>query len=207
MGKVFIEESNLTAIGDAIREKTGNTDLINPTAMPEEIKNIETGSNEPKTMMVRSTRSYLPSYVDGKAQGGSTFWGTSSSNRMDKYYWYRTDNTQIYWNVARWTTGYFTEGHRYRLSFWIWHTGELSNEPIALWQNTFFINSNTIGEINIDKITTEPQLVSVEVNYVPESVYGFSLYIYPEASGNQVRLTPIVIEDLTEPSTDELMPL
>ena len=43
MGKVFIEETTLTAIGDAIREKTGGTNLITPGAMPAEIKGIVSG--------------------------------------------------------------------------------------------------------------------------------------------------------------------
>ena len=43
MSKVFINETTLTAIGDAIREKTGKGDLINPTDMPDEIRGIETG--------------------------------------------------------------------------------------------------------------------------------------------------------------------
>ena len=43
MAKVFIEETTLTAIGDAIREKTGSTDLIAPGSMPNEIKGIVSG--------------------------------------------------------------------------------------------------------------------------------------------------------------------
>lgn len=43
MSKVFIEESTLTAIGDAIREKTGGTELIPPLDMASEIEGITTG--------------------------------------------------------------------------------------------------------------------------------------------------------------------
>lgn len=43
MSKVSINTSTLTAIGDAIREKTGKTDLITPGNMPQEIRGIETG--------------------------------------------------------------------------------------------------------------------------------------------------------------------
>lgn len=43
MAKVFIQESTLTSIGDAIREKTGTTAKLSPTAMPAKIKSIETG--------------------------------------------------------------------------------------------------------------------------------------------------------------------
>ena len=47
MSKVFIEESTLTAIGDAIRGKTGKTELLNPTNMPAEISSIQSGSGIP----------------------------------------------------------------------------------------------------------------------------------------------------------------
>ena len=45
MTKLFIEDTTLTAIGDAIREKTGGTDLISPSNMPSEISSIETGGD------------------------------------------------------------------------------------------------------------------------------------------------------------------
>ena len=44
MSKVFINEETLSAIGAAIREKTGNVALIAPGNMPAEIRGIETGS-------------------------------------------------------------------------------------------------------------------------------------------------------------------
>ena len=47
MSKVFIEESTLKAIGNAIRGKTGKTELINPTNMPAEISSIQSGSGLP----------------------------------------------------------------------------------------------------------------------------------------------------------------
>lgn len=43
MGKVVINETTLTAIGDAIRTQTGGTDLIAPGDMPAEILAIEGG--------------------------------------------------------------------------------------------------------------------------------------------------------------------
>lgn len=43
MSKVFIEETTLTNIGTAIREKTGKTDLIAPGDMPAEIRGIVSG--------------------------------------------------------------------------------------------------------------------------------------------------------------------
>jgi hypothetical protein len=43
MAKVFIEETTLSAIGDAIRSKTGKTALIDPAQMHTEIASITTG--------------------------------------------------------------------------------------------------------------------------------------------------------------------
>ena len=43
MSKVAINEITLTNIGDAIREKTGKSDLIAPGDMPAEIASISTG--------------------------------------------------------------------------------------------------------------------------------------------------------------------
>lgn len=46
MAKVFIEETTLTAIGDAIRGKTGKTELIDPAKMSTEIASIEAGGGD-----------------------------------------------------------------------------------------------------------------------------------------------------------------
>lgn len=43
MSKLFIEESSLTAIGDAIRNKTGGSELLSPAAMVTAIESIEGG--------------------------------------------------------------------------------------------------------------------------------------------------------------------
>ena len=44
MSKVFIEESSLTAIGDAVRAKTGSSDLlVVPDGMVSAISSIKTG--------------------------------------------------------------------------------------------------------------------------------------------------------------------
>ena len=45
MAKVLIEETNLTNIANAIREKTGKSDLITPPNMASEITNIPTGDD------------------------------------------------------------------------------------------------------------------------------------------------------------------
>lgn len=46
MGKVFIQESTLTAIGNSIREKAGTTDLISPLNMADAIINLPSGGGD-----------------------------------------------------------------------------------------------------------------------------------------------------------------
>ena len=46
MPKVFIEETTLTAIGDAIREKEGTAELVPVLDMADRIKAIESGGGE-----------------------------------------------------------------------------------------------------------------------------------------------------------------
>ena len=46
MAKVFIEESTLTNIGNAIRNKTGKSELLSPASMATEIGAIQTGGGE-----------------------------------------------------------------------------------------------------------------------------------------------------------------
>lgn len=46
MAKIFIEETTLTNIGNAIREKEGSTDLIPVTAMSDRIANIQASDYE-----------------------------------------------------------------------------------------------------------------------------------------------------------------
>ena len=47
MSKVSIEESTLSAIGDAIRAKTGESTLLSPLDMPAEISKISGGTKYP----------------------------------------------------------------------------------------------------------------------------------------------------------------
>ena len=65
MAKVFIEETTLTAIGDAIREKTGKTDLIDPAVMHTEIASIEAGGGgvEPPESAFNATGNFNYRYA------------------------------------------------------------------------------------------------------------------------------------------------
>lgn len=58
MSKVSINESTLTSIGNAIRAKTGKSELIAPLDMPDEINAIQTGGGEVEPMVLTGDCSY-----------------------------------------------------------------------------------------------------------------------------------------------------
>ena len=64
MSKVFIEEATLSSIGDAIREKTGTTEMIAPQDMGEFILSIEAGGSGDGDIPeeIRSDISYFNTY-------------------------------------------------------------------------------------------------------------------------------------------------
>lgn len=65
MAKVFIEETTLSAIGDAIRTKTETTELINPTDMAEKIEGITTGGNTAELTITSNGTYRAPEGIDG----------------------------------------------------------------------------------------------------------------------------------------------
>ena len=64
MGRVSIEESTLTAIGDSIRAKTGKTDMIPPLSMPAEIESIKSGGDA----IMKTVEGTVPLTVEGVGQ-------------------------------------------------------------------------------------------------------------------------------------------
>ena len=66
MGRVSIEESTLTAIGDAIRAKTGKTDMIPPLSMPAEIASIQGGGGD---AIIKTVEGACPITLEGCVEG------------------------------------------------------------------------------------------------------------------------------------------
>ena len=73
MANVFIEETTLTAIGNAIRSKTGTEDLMLPSDMPAAIDGISVGGGG-------SDGSYDEGYSDALTDEYNRFWDEYQSN-------------------------------------------------------------------------------------------------------------------------------
>ena len=66
MGRVSIEESTLTAIGDAIRARTGKTDMIPPLSMPAEIASIQGGGGD---AIIKTVEGVCPITLENCVEG------------------------------------------------------------------------------------------------------------------------------------------
>lgn len=66
MAKIFIEESTLTSIGDAIRGKEGTTELIPTTEMASRITAIEGGGGEPNLLDIEITSNGVYDVTDAE---------------------------------------------------------------------------------------------------------------------------------------------
>lgn len=212
MANVLVEENSLTAIANSIRGKNGTTNTYKPGEMSAAIDAIETGGNVEAPLVRRTLPSstslfFAPARVSAYAAGGRVNYAPSSYHYT--YYWYRNSNDNIYWETCAFNKNHFTTGHRYRFSTWIWHDNSANNnEEIELWQNTIFFNNLTSTACSLQKITKDPQLLQVEVDWTSSNdAYGAVFYLYPASSSNQVRLTPIVVEDLTSPADTVPMPV
>lgn len=83
MSKLFIEDTSLVAIGDAIRAKTGKSDKLTPAQMATEISSITTGGGS-------TGGSSLPT----PPEGGWTYATSPWSSKFNS----TTTYTRDYWN-------------------------------------------------------------------------------------------------------------
>ena len=95
MSKYVIDNETLSSIGNAIRSKTGKSDLIAPGNMPAEIESIESGGG-----------SSLPSEITlSEADPGSNFFGYDRANL------YLDTSTPVKVNFHRFQNGFYTNSN------------------------------------------------------------------------------------------------
>lgn len=100
MSKVFIEEETLIGIGNAIREKSGTTDLIATTDMATAISNLATGGGETEIP---------PIYYTCRARYNDQIYAvpTSGYSQLDfdyEYYAPASNTPTLYASVAQTAT-------------------------------------------------------------------------------------------------------
>lgn len=90
MSKYVIDNETLSSIGNAIRSKTGKSDLIAPGNMPAEIESIESGGETPPSEITLS-----------EADPGSNFFGYGRANL------YLDTSTPVKVNFHRFQNGFY----------------------------------------------------------------------------------------------------
>ncbi len=104
MAKIFIEESSLTAIGDAIRGKTGASGLLSPAQMAAEIAAISTEA-APYGFISEETIAVTQDYTTddtGNAKTLNELFVPSYTNKADHnlYLLYFTNNNTSDWKAC-----------------------------------------------------------------------------------------------------------
>lgn len=88
MSKVFIEEETLIGIGNAIREKSGTTDLIATTDMATAISNLPSGGGDIKMEYI--------SYSNVHSGGSWREWDLTNYLSLPKFYCFMYYNNTYY---------------------------------------------------------------------------------------------------------------
>lgn len=103
MGRIFINEETLTSIGNAIRGKTGKTDLIPTINMATEISSIQTGGessgeNTLELVLTNSLKEFYSEKVDRLES--YTFYGNSGLEKVNLPNCDRIGGNCFYYNQA-----------------------------------------------------------------------------------------------------------
>ena len=123
MSKYVIDNETLSSIGNAIRSKTGKSDLIAPGNMPEEIESIEAGSG-----------SSLPSEITLSEEDlGNYFFGFDRANP------YLDTSTPVKVNFHRFQNGFYTNPNIENAD--LFELNNISSEKLYV-QNLFYSCTN-----------------------------------------------------------------
>ena len=152
MSKVFIEETTLSAIGDAIREKTGKTDLIAPLSMATEISSITTGGDGEE---IPDEAFVIGGYCNYKFAYDNMSWLLNNETYKNKW---NTDN--LINNASH-----------------MFYKSNMENVPF----NLRITKGSSISPINIDNVFCESELKrlpELETEVYANGVSGVFAYCY-----------------------------
>ena len=146
MSKVFIEESTLTAIGDAIRAKTGKTGMIPPLSMPSEIENIQGSSDVSANVKDVNFYDYdgtlLHSYTVAEAADLTKLPDLPSHSGLICQGWNWTlDSIKAVGHAVNVCAVYITDDGKTRLNIKVW---DLARSNVSLYISQTVANGVTI---------------------------------------------------------------
>lgn len=148
MSKYVIDNETLSSIGNAIRSKTGKSDLIAPGDMPKEIESIEGGGG-----------SSLPSEITlSEEDPGGSFFGYSRANL------YLDTSTPVKVNFYRFTNGFNTNHNIENAD--LFELNNISSERLFI-QNLFS------GCTNLKRVKSSGKAGLININ--PNIVFDTSL--------------------------------
>lgn len=202
MAKYFIQEETLTAIGDAIRSKTGGTETLTPAEMVTVIESIETGGGgdepyDPTTVwLLNDVLVNTGSGIQGTTinvsfvSTGEEFVKITHTTLALNYY--RSDGTsEQAWNSRKgWTSDDYKT---------ITFPEEITDETLIAWldTNATLISGGGGGGGQDADISPEDSLTFMEQVQSPSVVY-MSLYDYCFILDNFGAYGGRTIEDMIE---------
>lgn len=150
MSKYKIQGSTLTAIGDAIREKTGKADMLSPVDMASEISSIETGvdlnfevvggtsqpSNPTENMIWVNTSTEITDYIFSATQptaASGMVWISTGKSSLVEFNALKKNGIQVYPTSAN----QYVDGAFVSIDAYCYQNGEWNQFSMS-WDGTLY---------------------------------------------------------------------
>lgn len=188
MAKYSIEDTTLTNIANAIREKGGTEETLTPLEMPDAIAAIEAtgGGNTPLWIKLNSGSTYTPkpslTYTDTVCESCGLWYhgigSTGSAQSTSAWRWRKKSKSDI-WPMVYWpaNNNAMSDGKKYRLVFYIWCS---PGKTVEWASNNIYFNENYSTTHDLGPITENKQLIDLTFTYnKSSSSYEPTLHMYP----------------------------